>query len=567
MIHAHTSVRHEVPRFSVDQFMSQHPALTMLGVWGLCAAAFFILPFELLERPLAWQGVLALGAFMGAFFLGAAIVPTAKQRSLAGPTTTVDASTAERLLMLAATAAIVLLLMDLQDKNPFDLAAASESRSESADALLKGDSSTSSIWFQMAFLLYPASYVFMATHVLYAQRVLVWKLGLFGFLPVVLATGSMGGRMPIFYAVLVAGLAWRERSKFRDGPPSAISAVSSRTASPAGHSMSSRSEAGTLGLKCDGAANVAAPGVRQSPPEVGNPLGGQVRTSPGVSIGGWLRRLFADLGRAMGAGNTSAVLSMVRVPVAQAPGRPGQCLVSLSARAAQPGQRRWLIILLWLAFLGALLFYFVAVFSTRAAVVGGSAEMFSVAENLWGVGFRGPYSDVIFSLLGDEIAYLVFIFSWYVVQGVVMSNYLFSCYDGPAQLGVYGVDLISGVMRRLDPQGVSDGFDSLLALGTYGFFPSAWGSLYVDFGYSALFFCIIWGAFAALCYRRIVLQRRQDWLVVGPFVTIGIVCSTINTPLGFTNGFVTHAWLAVAFLLLRVTWPKSASKPATCREY
>lgn len=130
---------------------------------------------------------------MGAFFLGAAIVPTAKQRSLAGPTTAVNASTAERLLMLAATAAIVLLLMDLQDKNPFDLAAASESRSESADALLKGDSSTSSIWFQMAFLLYPASYMLYATHVLYAQRVLVWKLGLFGFLPVVLATTEVWG--------------------------------------------------------------------------------------------------------------------------------------------------------------------------------------------------------------------------------------------------------------------------------------------------------------------------------------------------------------------------------------
>lgn len=130
--------------------------------------------------------------------------------------------------------------------------------------------------------------------------------------------------------------------------------------------MSSRSEAGTFGLKCDGAANLAAPGVRQSPPRSATHSEVRCVRAQALSIGGRLRRLIADLGRAMGAGNTSAVLPMVRVPVAQAPGRPGQCLVSLSARAAQPGQRRWLIILLWLAFLGALLFYFVAVFSTRA---------------------------------------------------------------------------------------------------------------------------------------------------------------------------------------------------------
>jgi hypothetical protein len=48
-----------------------------------------------------------------------------------------------------------------------------------------------------------------------------------------------------------------------------------------------------------------------------------------------------------------------------------------------------------------------------------------------------------------------------------------------------------------------------------------------------------------------VVQHRTDWLLIGPFATIGIVFSIINTPLGFTNGFVTHGWLLVAFLLLK----------------
>lgn len=505
--------------------MNQHPALTMLGVWVLCAAAFLILPFQLLDRQLAWQGIAVLVAFMGAFLLGAAMVPTTRQRPSVTPMSTVNPCKAERFLMLVATAAILFLLMDLQDKNPFDLAAASESRSESADALLKGETSSSSIWFQIAFLLYPASYVFMATHLLYAKRILLWKLGVFGFLPVVLATASMGGRMPIFYAALVAGLAWRERSKVGADGPSRADGISAGKVSPRQRPAPS-------------------PSAETTPcPTAGE---GDAHTTDQW----WIRRILVAFDRSRRVRHAAARVPLGCLPAGQPAPGSRRYQFSSSSCAPPPDKTRWLIKLLWLVLLGALFLYFVAVFSTRAAVVGGSAEMFAVAEDLWGIGFRGLFSDTIFSMLGDDLAYLTFIFSWYVVQGVVMCNYLFSWYDGPLQLGIYGVDLISAVMRRFDPQRVSDGFDSLLTLGTYGFFPSAWGSLYVDFGYFALVLCIAWGAFAALCYKRIVLQRRQDWLLVGPFVTIGVVCSTINTPLGFTNGFVTHVWLLVVFVII-----------------
>ena len=79
-----------------------------------------------------------------------------------------------------------------------------------------------------------------------------------------------------------------------------------------------------------------------------------------------------------------------------------------------------------------------------------------------------------------------------------MSTYLFSAYDGPLQMGIYGVDLVSALMRRFDPLRVADGFNSLFSLGTYGFLPSAWGSLYVDFGLFGIVFCVFWGYFA-LC--------------------------------------------------------------------
>lgn len=418
--------------------MNKHPAKTMLGVWGLCLATYLVMPYQLLGRQLTIQSIAILAVFITAFLVGTLAMPIRKARSSIEKPSRIDASKAEIYLMAVSGLATILFFLDAKDRNLFDLALAYELRSQVADALLKGEASTSSTWFQIAFLLYPAGYVYTAVHAIYARRIKAWKLVMFGLLPVVMATIIMGGRNPIFYEALVAFLALREREKIN--------------------------------------------GVRRPPP-----------TAP----------------------------------------------------------RKWAVRLVLLLLLTALFQYFASVFLVRAAAAGGSAEMFMVAEQQWGVSFRGPMSGTLFALFGEDMTYLIFIFIWYLVQGFVMSNYLFSDYDGPLQFGVYGVDMMSALVRRLDPLHVAEGFDSLLNIGTYGFFPSAWGSLYVDFGFAALIVCVLWGMFATLCYRRIVVQKKADWILIGPFASLGIIFSLINTPLGFTNGFITHGWLLVAFLSLR----------------
>jgi hypothetical protein len=420
--------------------MNQHPAKTMLGVWGLCLTAFILLPYQLLDRDLTAHGLVVLVAFIGFYLVGTLLVPTRQHASNKARSISIDSAKAENWLMVATLLATVFFILDAKDKSIFDLAISYELRSGAADALLKADTSLSSLWFQLAFLFYPAGYVFTAVHALYAPKVQIWKIAVFGLLPIILATLSMGGRNPIFYALIVIWLVFRERRKIVH--------------------------------------------LNMQNKQISNP-------------------------------------------------------------------RKWFLRLAWFVVLVALFQFFVAVFMVRAGAVRGATEMFMHAEQVWGVGFRGPMSGVIFAMFGEDIAYLIFIFSWYLVQGFVISNYLFSGYDGPLQIGAYGIDLFSALMRRLDPDRLAEGFNSLLTLGTYGFLPSAWGSLYVDFGLFGIIFCVIWGAFTALCYRRIVLQRREDWLLIGPFVSMGIVFSIINTPLGFTNGFVTHAWLFGAFLLLK----------------
>jgi oligosaccharide repeat unit polymerase len=195
--------------------------------------------------------------------------------------------------------------------------------------------------------------------------------------------------------------------------------------------------------------------------------------------------------------------------------------------------------------------YFARVFIVRADVVGGVDVMFGIAGSSWGVNFNGPLADVFFTVLGPDLTYLVFVFVWYVVQGFVMSNTIFTSYDGPMMWSAYGVDISSAIVRRTNSDFLATGFGHLLSLNTYGFLPSAFGSLYVDFKFLGLLPCFIWGWLSGLTYRKVKQATDPRWLLAAPIVVIGILLSVINTPIGFSNGLITHAWLVVAFMSAR----------------
>lgn len=429
--------------------MRLHPALFMSAVWIACVVIYLILPFQLVSRPLTWQGSLVLGLFVFSFVLGTLLVSQKNDRHKSQPVI-IDATVAELLLKSASLLATFMLCVDSINKNIFDLEGAYELRSAAADNLLKGFESNSSIYFKIAFLCYPASYVWIATHIIFTQKIGAMRMAVFGFLPIALASLVMGGRAPIFFCIMVTWLSFRERNK-----------------------LSARDEY-------------------------------KIQTVT----------------------DSRAII--------------------------------WRIAFATIVF--AAFYLFAKIFMVRAETAGGAAGMFDVAEQTWGVGFRGYGSEFIFSFLGENGAYLFFVFLWYLVQGFVISNYLFTDYDGPLQYGVYGIDLISAIVRRWDPQFLTNGFDALLNVGTYGFLPSAWGSLYVDFSYFGILAALLWGCFAGLVHKRIVIDGRTDWLMIRPFMALGILFSVINTPLGFTNGFVTHFWLLVAFMMLkRSSMPEAKS--------
>ena len=207
--------------------------------------------------------------------------------------------------------------------------------------------------------------------------------------------------------------------------------------------------------------------------------------------------------------------------------------------------------LLIIVFITMCFIYFVNVFIERALLAGGLEAMFDVAATNWGVTFSGPAFDLGVKFFGIGFMFIVFAFSWYLVQGVVMSNFLFSNYDRPVMLGTYGIDMASAIVRRIDPDGVADQFNYLLSIDTYGFFPSAFGTLYIDYSYGAFLVVFIWGWLAGLVYKRANQGYDTSWHIFAPFVVMGIIFSLINTPIGYSNGLITYLWLICIFFAIK----------------
>lgn len=450
--------------------MKLHPAVLMLLVWLGGIAIFFILPFQLEEgRVMTLYGFLILALFIAVFCGGALAAARPQPQRPRKANVTVDFRLTDRVLITAGVIAVLASLMDVQGRNVLDLADAYQARSDRAGALMAGSSqSDSTIWFQIAFLTYPASYVYIVREVGFRARPLVWRLVLFGLAPAVLSALAMGGRSPLLYALmmLIFGFGLRKYLFKQDARKAMVPRA--RTGSPAT--------------------------ARRKPFKLG------------------------------------------------AAGKAGVAIL-----------------------VGAALVYFVQVFFTRADVVGGVDTMFGVASTSWGVNFNGRFSDIIFGVFGPDGAYLIFIFAWYMVQGLLISNVIFTEYDGAMLFGGYGIDLVSALMRRVNGDFLGQGYAVLLDLNTYGFFPSAFGALYVDLGLFGLIPCLIWGWLAGKVYGKIKLGEDPRWLLIAPFVVLGVSFSLINTPIGFSNGFVTHIWMVVAFLTARPLLRQPAGAATSAR--
>ncbi len=199
--------------------------------------------------------------------------------------------------------------------------------------------------------------------------------------------------------------------------------------------------------------------------------------------------------------------------------------------------------------------YFVQVFVVRAEGIGGIENMFDSVATIWGVTFEGPSAEWMKRILGVGNTYLIFVFSWYITQGIVIASTLFSGYEGPPMFGSYGIELVSAAVRRTNGAYLAERNLELNDLNVFGYLPSAFGTLYVDYWYFGLLIAGVWGYIAGIVYARVRLLNDVRWALAAPFVMQGIGTSVINTPLGTTNGLVSLSWMTLAFFLARPATP------------
>ncbi|MGB7418541.1 MAG: hypothetical protein WA918_05130 [Erythrobacter sp.] len=433
--------------------MRIHPALLMVLVWTVCIAAFYLLPFQLVGRTMTTYGFLVLALFIGTFCIGALIRPRfARISAPSGPVTAPDLTWTDRVLMGVIGFALIMMMIEFYNGEYLELSDSYESRSARAQALLYAQESESTIYFQLAFLTYPAAFVWLIRDIVFRPRFNVVTLGIFGLLPITLASLVMGGRGPLLYGLVILMIGYGARRAYRE-----------RAALPKRRRLT----------------------VRQ----------------------------FAILA-------SGAVMMLVAMN------------------------------------------YFVEVFIVRASAAGGVDQMMMLAAIVWGVDFQGYGANTVRAVIGDGNTYLIFVFIWYLVQGLVMSNIIFTDFSGDPSLGIYGIDLASAVMRRVDGSFVAERFTALLDLNVYGFLPSAFGSVYVDFLWFGLLPIFAWGYFTSYTYWKVRSSDDARWFLFAPLVTSGIVFSLINTPIGFGNGFIIHIWFAVALIFARNPGARRPAAPA-----
>ncbi len=426
--------------------MRTSPAKLMIIVWGICILLWIILPFRLSEKSFSSFGIFGFLLFFLFFLLGcwSTSIKLSKKKVSKRIISSLKYTNAYFLIKLFSIIASVFLFFSFDDRNVLNLNESYQFRSDQADALLNGMESSSSIFFQIAFLLYPAGFIYLVLHLVYEKFINFFSIFLFGFLPIILATLVMGGRFPILYAFAIAFYAWRIRK---------------RSSVEFGHEL---------------AVSKVIPTKKNS----------------------FAIYIFASI-------------------------------VLLVA-----------------------LYYFSLVFFVRAETLGGSGIMFAFAEEVWGIKFDGLLSGLLFSVLGGDATFLLFTFAWYAIQGFVMTNFIFTSYDGPLQFGSYGIDIFSAIFRRIGGDFVTNNFSTLQNMGTYGFLPSSFGSLFVDFGFLGIIICFLWGRWSTLVYKKTKVGDVRS-LILLPFMLAGILFSLINTPFGFTNGFITYLWLFLVYFMIK----------------
>jgi hypothetical protein len=186
---------------------------------------------------------------------------------------------------------------------------------------------------------------------------------------------------------------------------------------------------------------------------------------------------------------------------------------------------------------------------------GGISAFLTTMEVSWHVKLRGYMLSAIDSgRLSSATATALVSTYFYLTHGVRILDLTWNARQQISpRWGVYEVGVVSPIIRVFFPQsGLLDEMAvQLKAADIYGFFPSAWGAAYIDFGIAgAVIYVLIWG-FAAGWSNS---GTKHSALTLPPllltFVLGSILLSPVQGPLGIANSAMVLCSLVVTGLAI-----------------
>lgn len=122
--------------------------------------------------------------------------------------------------------------------------------------------------------------------------------------------------------------------------------------------------------------------------------------------------------------------------------------------------------------------------------------------------------------------------------------------------GVYEVGILSPLLRVFFPenQTLSLMSSQLRSAEIYGFFPSAWGAAYIDFGtLGATIYIILWGLVAGLGFRGGRVSTLTTPPLILTFIFSSIALSPLQGPLGIANSALVLVSMLIVGLAIDFT--------------
>jgi hypothetical protein len=183
-------------------------------------------------------------------------------------------------------------------------------------------------------------------------------------------------------------------------------------------------------------------------------------------------------------------------------------------------------------------------------------QFVKVASESWGLSPKAWIEDAVAEeTLSSSSAMDLMSAIMYLSHGIVTLDKMIEGHDQLSTYwGLYQIGILAPIVRRVSTN--SDPFErmttELQSINSHGFFPTAWGAWFMDFGLiGGIISVACWGFFCGLTFRMVRLGRGLIPQLMFAFGVMSILISPLNAPFGVANSSLIFLSLIGGAIMLR----------------